>query len=248
MNMIRGGFGVLAVSSAKTTKQGSFCNAPRPSLGERRVKTDMTTFICTLVLITLCGPSTLFAQHLSANLIAAARARTQLPERYDGSYQIIPYPHGDVPNDRGVCTDLVIRAYRALRIDLQVLVHEDMKRNFGRYPQMWGLQKPDPNIDHRRVPNLRTFFARQGAQLPVSQQPSAYQPGDLVTWRLPRNLPHIGIVSDQKVLGTERPKIIHNIGAGPVEDDILFAYPITGHYRFYPKRSSPASQSEVPIL
>jgi uncharacterized protein len=171
------------------------------------------------------------AESLS-NLIAAARARTMKHEIYDGSYRVISYPMGDVPNDRGVCTDLIIRAYRVLGIDLQVLVHEDMKAHFAEYPQSWGLRRPDRNIDHRRVPNLQKFFERAGAKLRVSAAAAEYKPGELVTWMLPGNLPHIGIVSDQKVPGNNRPKVIHNIGAGPVEDDILFLYPITGHYSY----------------
>jgi uncharacterized protein YijF (DUF1287 family) len=143
---------------------------------------------------------------------------------------------GDVPNDRGVCTDLVIRAYRAVGVDLQVLVHEDMKREFSAYPQMWGLRGPDKNIDHRRVPNLQKFFERAGAKLAVTKRSEDYKPGNLVTWMLPGNLPHIGIVSDRKT-AEGRPRILHNIGAGPVEDDILLAYPITGHYRFLPMES-----------
>jgi uncharacterized protein YijF (DUF1287 family) len=169
-----------------------------------------------------------------SNLIAAARTRTTKHEIYDGSYRVISYPMGDVPNDRGVCTDLVVRAYRALGIDLQVLVHEDMRGHFAEYPQIWGLQRPDRNIDHRRVPNLQKFFERAGAKLRVSAVASDYKPGDLVTWMLPGNLPHIGIISDQNVPGSNRPKVIHNIGAGPVEDDILFLYRITGHYRYLP--------------
>ena len=170
----------------------------------------------------------------STELISAARVRTTRHEIYDGSYRVISYPMGDVPNDRGVCTDLIIRAYRTLGVDLQVLVHEDMQRNFAEYPQVWGLHQPDRNIDHRRVPNLQKFFERAGAKLRVSSTPSDYKPGDLVTWMLPGNLPHIGIISDQQVNGSDTPKVIHNIGAGPVEDDILFVYPITGHYRYLP--------------
>nr|WP_255988905.1 DUF1287 domain-containing protein [Chitinolyticbacter albus] len=165
-------------------------------------------------------------------LVAAARARTLKPERYDGSYRRIAYPMGDVPDDRGVCTDVVIRAYRKVKIDLQVLVHEDMRKNFSVYPKLWGLSKPDPNVDHRRVPNLQTFFRRAGAALPVSTAAADYKSGDLVTWMLPGNLPHIGIVSDRTVPGTSRPLIIHNIGSGSTEEDALFAYPITGHYRY----------------
>ncbi len=167
------------------------------------------------------------AQAPNLVLVEAARARTTLHETYDGS----AYPMGDVPSDRGVCTDLIVRAYRALGIDLQVLVHEDMREHFELYPKSWGLRKPDRNIDHRRVPNLQRFLERAGASKRVTNVPEDYAAGDLVTWMLPGNLPHIGIVSDKKMSDGRRPRIIHNIGAGPVEDDILFAYPITGHYR-----------------
>jgi uncharacterized protein YijF (DUF1287 family) len=187
-----------------------------------------------VALIALLGSRRALAGDFARRFVEAARERTLRRETYDGSYRKIGYPLGDVPDHLGVCTDLVIRAYRRLGIDLQVLVHEDMTGNFKAYPATWGLKQPDRNIDHRRVPNLQVFLARQGSSLPVSQVPTAYAAGDLVTWRLPGNLPHIGIVSNQFVHGTQRPRIIHNIGAGPVEDDILFRYPITGHYR-YPK-------------
>lgn len=169
-------------------------------------------------------------------LVAAARARTLAPETYDGAYRVLAYPNGDVPADRGVCTDVVIRAYRALGLDLQVLVHEDMRAHFRAYPQSWGLRGPDRNIDHRRVPNLQMFFTREGAKLAVSRDAADYQAGDLVTWMLPGNLPHIGIVSDRRTTDGARPLILHNIGAGSSEDDNLFAYPITGHYRWFPAR------------
>jgi uncharacterized protein len=165
-------------------------------------------------------------------LVSAARLQTRSPVVYDGSYVRIGYPMGDVPQDRGVCTDVVIRAYRAIGIDLQVLVHEDMRANFDRYPPLWGLHRPDTNIDHRRVPNLQRFFERAGATIGSTNGAVAYLPGDLITWMLPGNLPHIGIVSDRVAPDTSRPLMIHNIGAGPVEDDILFTYPITGHYRY----------------
>lgn len=172
----------------------------------------------------------------AARLVAAARAQTREHVIYDGSYRAIGYPLGDVPQDRGVCTDVLIRAYRAaLGVDLQVLVHEDMSASFAAYPPLWGLRRPDRNIDHRRVPNLRRFFERAGAELPVSRDASDYAPGDVVSWTLPGNQPHIGIVSERLVPGTRRPLVIHNIGAGPVEDDILFAFEITGRYRFLPE-------------
>lgn len=168
----------------------------------------------------------------AADLVKAARQRTTHHEIYDGSYRTIAYPLGDVPSDRGVCTDLVIRAYRRLKVDLQVRIHEDMARHFAAYPTTWRLNQPDRNIDHRRVPNMQAFFGRAGAALPVSQVRKDYVAGDLVSWMLPGNLPHIGVVSDRLVKGTDRPQVIHNIGRGPVEDDILFAYRITGHFRY----------------
>ncbi|MEM9184598.1 MAG: DUF1287 domain-containing protein [Pseudomonadota bacterium] len=165
-------------------------------------------------------------------------ARTRVAVRYDGAYRAIDYPGGDVPDDVGVCTDLVIRAYRAIGFDLQQAVHEDMALNFDRYPssRIWGLRGPDANIDHRRVPNLQAFFDRSGAGLAVTDRAEDYRPGDLVTWMLPGNLPHIGIVSEQPAEpeGPVVRQIIHNIGAGPVVSKILFKYPVTGHYRFFP--------------
>ncbi len=167
----------------------------------------------------------------------AALSRTQHQVTYDGRYVKIAYPNGDVPKNIGVCTDVVIRSYRKLGIDLQQLVHEDMRRNFARYPskRLWGLTRPDSNIDHRRVPNLRVFFKRHGTSLAVTKNAKNYLAGDLVTWKLPGNLPHIGIVTD-KIAASGRPKIVHNIGRGPKLEDVLFAYPITGHYRYLPKK------------
>lgn len=167
-------------------------------------------------------------------LIAAALAQTKEKVTYNGAYFKIAYPMGDVPAQYGVCTDVVIRAYRKLGIDLQKLVHEDMRGNFSLYPakKNWGQNKTDTNIDHRRVPNLQTFFTRHGKKLTASNQPQDYQAGDLVTWMLPGNLPHIGIVTDQLSDDGLRPLIVHNIGAGPKLDDMLFDYAISGHYRY----------------
>ena len=184
-------------------------------------------------------PAFAHGQETTRTFLEAAHARTQKEETYDGSYRVIAYPNGDVADNLGVCTDLIIRAYRAINIDLQVLVHKDMQEHFKEYPQRWQLKKADSNIDHRRVPNLQHYFKRQGASLTISTTPTDYRPGDLVTWNLPGNLPHIGIVSDNFVPGTNRPKIIHNIGAGPAEEDSLFAFPITGHYRFKLPTGSP---------
>lgn len=167
-------------------------------------------------------------------MINFAMQRTRVPVTYDGRYRQIGYPGGDVPDHIGVCTDLVIRAYRAIGYDLQLLVHEDMVAAFDQYPRKWGLSGPDSNIDHRRVPNLQAFFKRAGAELVVSDDPEAYQPGDLVTWMLPGNLPHVGIVVTQKSRDGNRNLIVHNIGAGPEIEDVLFRWEITGHYRYHP--------------
>jgi uncharacterized protein YijF (DUF1287 family) len=167
-------------------------------------------------------------------LISAALAQTKDAVTYNGAYFKITYPMGDVPAQYGVCTDVIIRAYRQVGIDLQQLVHEDIRGNFSLYPakKNWGQTKTDTNIDHRRVPNLQTFFTRHGKKLPVSDKPQEYQAGDLVTWMLPGNLPHIGIVTDQRSSDGQRPLIVHNIGAGPKLEDMLFDYTISGHYRY----------------
>lgn len=186
-----------------------------------------------LVFLLLSGP-VLADNEFAKRLVAAAHGRTHHSVRYDGSYRVIPYPNGDVPDNIGVCTDVVIRAYRAVGIDLQQQVHQDMQKHFKAYPskRMWGLKRPDKNIDHRRVPNLQVFFKRFGRSLPVSHNGQDYQAGDLVTWMLPGNLPHIGIVVDKNSVDGQRPLIVHNIGAGPKMNDMLFEYPITGHYRY----------------
>ncbi len=165
-------------------------------------------------------------------LVAAAVEQTRHAVRYDGSYRRIGYPGGDVPADVGVCSDLVIRAYRAVGVDLQQRVHEDMRVAFSAYPRQWGLSHPDPNIDHRRVPNLQAFLQRRGAQLPVPETPAGYRAGDLVTWILPGNLPHIGIVTGMQA-ASGRPLIAHNIGRGPELEDMLFRFEVTGHYRYH---------------
>lgn len=169
-------------------------------------------------------------------LVEAAIDRTHHAVRYDGSYRAIDYPGGDVPADIGVCTDVVIRSYRALGVDLQVLVHEDMSSDFDAYPskRIWGLNRTDRNIDHRRVPNLQTFFERHGQSLPISRSAEDYLPGDIVSWMLPGNLPHIGIVTDRFNENSGQPMVVHNIGTGPKLEDILFTYSITGHYRYQP--------------
>ena len=169
----------------------------------------------------------------SPKLVAAARSQVGVTLSYDPRYERLAYPNGDVPLARGVCTDVVIRAYRKLGADLQSLVHEDIKKAWSSYPKKWQLKKPDRNIDHRRVLNLEVFFERHGSKLTASNNPRDYKPGDVVAWNLPGNLPHIGIVSD-KLTAAGVPLVIHNIGAGTQEEDVLFDYPMTGHYRWTP--------------
>ena len=156
---------------------------------------------------------------------------------YNGDYYSIPYPNGDVPDGIGVCTDVVIRTYRSVGLDLQKEVHEDMEANFELYPKIWGLSKPDSNIDHRRVPNLMTYFKRQGAEIPITDKGKDYLPGDIVSWNLGGGLTHIGVVVNKKSNDNKRFMIVHNIGGGQVLEDCLFNYTITGHYRFLKKRN-----------
>ena len=156
---------------------------------------------------------------------------------YTPNYVAIKYPNGDVPAKTGVCTDVVIRAYRKLGIDLQQLIHEDIKANFSLYPNQkrWGLKSTDKNIDHRRVPNQEVFFTRKGEKLATTQNPEDYKPGDLVVWLVGNKLDHIGIVTHKKSKDGKRPLIVHNIGNGQILEDCLFNYKITGHYRYHPK-------------
>ncbi|NJM51473.1 MAG: DUF1287 domain-containing protein [Sphingomonadales bacterium] len=175
---------------------------------------------------------TLKSTSKAAQLITAARGQIGVTTTYDPAYTGLSYPGGDVPRGKGVCTDVVIRAYRdAFAIDLQKLVHEDMKANFALYPKIWGLRGTDRNIDHRRVPNLRVFLNRQGAKLPISRDAKDWQPGDLFTSMVGGRLPHIGIVSDRRA-GNGNPLVIHNIGGGTQEEDILFAHELNGHFRW----------------
>ena len=172
---------------------------------------------------------------LASRLVHAALDRTHQVVRYDPAYVRLDYPGGDVPAGTGVCTDEVIRSYRKLSFDLQKLVHEDMKRHFAAYPKHWGLSAPDKNIDHRRVPNLQMFFKRQGASLPVTQNASDYLPGDLITCTVAGKLPHIALVVPAPD-GGRTPWIVHNIGQGPQCENRLFEFPLTGHYRWQPRR------------
>ena len=163
---------------------------------------------------------------------AAALLRTKNNVTYDPAYYNIDYPMGDVPAEKGISTDVIIRTYRELDIDLQQLIHEDMGENFYSYPRNWELKRRDHNIDHRRVPNLRNFFARNGESLTISQDASNYQKGDIVTWQLSHGAPHIGIVVPSPIEGDDTPWIVHNIGSGPQWENSLFSYKITGHYRY----------------
>lgn len=167
-----------------------------------------------------------------SKLAQAAGQLTKDNVVYNGAYFSIDYPNGDVPAPYGVCTDVIIRAYRALGIDLQKEVHEDMKSNFSAYPQNWGLRSTDTNIDHRRVPNLRRFFTRQNAAQTITNNGSNYLPGDVVSWQLSNGLTHIGIVSDRKIPDSSNYYMVHNIGVGQVYEDCLFKFKITGHYRY----------------
>ncbi len=173
-----------------------------------------------------------YEEHFKEKLVAAAIERTKHRVAYDGSYRRISYPGGDVPDDRGVCTDVIIRCYRAVGVDLQKEVHKDMTAFFAAYPPQWGLTQPDANIDHRRVPNLYTFFRRKGIEVAVTDNPDDYQPGDIVFWMLDLNRPHIGMVIDQRTPDGKRPLVVHNIGLGPMLEDRLFAYDIYGHFRY----------------
>jgi|SRR5688572_16423709 len=183
----------------------------------------------------------------NADIVTAARAQVGVTLRYDPSYRKLKYPNGDLPMERGVCTDVVVRALRTARaMDLQKLVHEDLAANWDAYPHQrrWNLDKPDPNIDHRRVPNLMTWFRRAGHALEPSRDAANYLPGDIVAWDLGRGILHIGIVSDQKT-ADRTPLVVHNIGAGAREEDILFRYTIIGQYRL-PAARRPSSPSDRP--
>lgn len=188
----------------------------------------LISIIFFLLTISSAIGQTSFYERLADSALVLTYDRVQ----YDPSYFRIDYPNGDVPGDKGVCTDVIIRAYRKLGIDLQKEVHEDMIANFDKYPKSWGLNHTDKNIDHRRVPNLMAFFTRHGTVKPISQTPKDYQPGDIVCWNLSGGITHIGIISKKKAPDKQRHLIIHNIGAGQVLEDCLFRYKIIGHYRF----------------
>ncbi len=168
----------------------------------------------------------------TAAVVTGAKKQIGVTKSYDPEYTVIPYPGGDVPLEKGVCTDVVVRAFRAAGIDFQQLMHEDMKIAFVRYPTLWALKAPDPNIDHRRVPNFMVFFHRQNKRRPTTKDPTHYPPGDVVAWKLPSGQLHIGVVSDEKS-PQGVPLVIHNIGNGTQQEDVLFAWEMIGHYRWW---------------
>jgi uncharacterized protein YijF (DUF1287 family) len=166
-------------------------------------------------------------------LIDGATEQIGVTTSYDPSYQRLQYPNGDVPTETGVCSDVIVRAFRKAGVDLQREVHEDMKGNFSAYPTKWGLNATDANIDHRRVPNLQTYFARQGKQVETTGAAETFQPGDVVTWDLGGGVDHVGIVVNVWYKPSQRYLIVHNIGAGVQMEDVLFAWKLTGHYRYF---------------
>ncbi|MEQ8476884.1 DUF1287 domain-containing protein [Fulvivirga sp.] len=192
----------------------------------------MRKFFSSLSLIVLVYGPVLAQSDFYIQLADSAMTLTKQNVRYDPAYFSIDYPNGDVPADKGVCTDVVIRAYRKLGIDLQKEVHEDMLAHFNVYPKIWGLSRPDKNIDHRRVPNLMVFFKRHGTEKEITHNAADYQPGDIVCWNLGGAITHIGIVSRKKSRDGQRLQIIHNIGSGQVVEDMLFDYKIIGHYSY----------------
>ena len=197
------------------------------AMNRRRLLMAMPVFA-----LNACHSANVKTEGHAAQLLAAAHSQTRRWVTYDAKYTPLVYPGGDVPSSRGVCADVVIRAYRAIGIDLQKLVHEDMKAHFDLYPKLWGLNAPDPNIDHRRVPNLRVFFSRYGQSLPISRNAADYRPGDILTTR-PITRPHIAIVSDVRAwFGAGNLMVIQNKGFSTRQDNELLSYDITGHYRY----------------
>jgi uncharacterized protein YijF (DUF1287 family) len=193
----------------------------------------MLKWVLSLSLFLFFGRELLISQdHFYQLLADSALTLVEDQVEYDPAYYSIPYPNGDIPSNKGVCSDVIIRAYRKIAIDLQKEVHEDMKAHFDSYPKNWGLQNTDKNIDHRRVPNLMVFFSRNGMELNPSTNPNDYNPGDIVCWNLGGGINHIGIVVNQKSNDNRRYLIVHNIGSGQVLQDCLFDYKIIGHYRY----------------
>ena len=193
-----------------------------------KMKTKLFKTLLFIITVNVAVAQTTFSNKLSASAIELTKQNVV----YDKTYFTIKYPNGEVPEGKGVCTDVVIRAYRKLGIDLQKEVHEDMAAHFSFYPKMWGLKGTDKNIDHRRVPNLMVYFSRFGKVKPLSIKPEDYKPGDIVCWNLGGSVTHIGLVVDKKSTDGKRNLIVHNIGGGQVLADCLFAYKIIGHYSF----------------
>ena len=207
----------------------------KPNNLQRKLKSIAHDFNMriSLILLLLIKVNILFAQNNSAEQLSnAALELTQQRVEYYPGYIRIAYPNGDVPANKGVCTDVIIRAYRKLGIDLQKEVHEDMSKNFHLYPKNWGLKKPDTNIDHRRVPNLMVYFKRFGKVKSITQNPNDYKPGDIVCWNLGGGITHIGMVVNKKSADGLRYLIVHNIGVGQVLEDCLFSFKIIGHYTY----------------
>jgi len=182
-------------------------------------------------LLFILSTTTALPEEKTLILIAAARSQIGVTTSYNSSYMALKYPKGDVPIQTGCCTDVLVRAFRKIHIDLQQLVHEDMKSNFSHYPRKWGMKAPDTNIDHRRVSNLMKFFERKADSIKISKNPQDYHPGNLVAWNLGKGILHIGIVSDRRT-SDSIPLVIHNIGQGAKEENILFQFWIIGHYRY----------------
>ena len=198
-------------------------------------------FARALLLCAACGGTATIAEpdERIATVLGAAHAQVGITRIYDPAYRRIAFPGGDVPVERGVCSDVVVRAWRAAGIDLQLEVNRDMRADFAAYPRTWRLDRPDPNIDHRRVPNLETWLRRGGYSLAPGVDPVQYRAGDLVSWRLERGQPHIGIVSDLRSADGSRPLIVHNIGDGTRIEDVLFRWQPVGHFRYFPPPAPP---------
>ena len=198
----------------------------------------LISLISTILLGTLASSSQVSAdpsRNVGQDIARAALAQVGVTQHYDPMYVRLAYPGGDVPIDRGVCTDVIVRAFRAIGVDLQVEVYEDMRKNLSAYPNYWRSTRPDRNIDHRRVPNLMRYFERHGKKLSTDER---YEPGDIVAWRLASGNLHIGIVLEKRVPGKNYDYVVHNIGYGAKEEDVLHAFNIIGHYRWSPRPGS----------
>jgi len=196
--------------------------------GSPAMKWAINTLLVIFLMINSASGQVSFYEKLSKSALGLTKQKVT----YDPAYFNMEYPGGDVPQDKGVCTDVIIRAYRKLGIDLQKEVHEDMLTNFDKYPKNWGLTRPDKNIDHRRVPNLMVFFTRHGKVKSISKKTEDYTPGDIVCWNLGGEITHIGLLVNKKSTDGKRYLIVHNIGGGQVLADCLFEYKIIGHFQY----------------